>query len=95
MDYVGVIIGPDMIARDGIVRTDATQRSKMDQSIKGYKSWLKRDKEGAHHMADLVIKNTYRTLMTRGMKGCYLYFTDDETANYFKNDQKSINIDSE
>lgn len=92
VDYVGVIIGPDMIARDGIVRTDAAQRSKMDQSIKGYKSWLKRDKEGAHHMADLVIKNTYRTLMTRGMKGCYLYFTDEATANYFKKMIKSQSI---
>ncbi|MCQ9137017.1 DNA/RNA helicase domain-containing protein, partial [Streptomyces hilarionis] len=28
-------------------------------------------------------KNTYRTLMTRGMKGCYLYCTDQETAQYF------------
>jgi DUF2075 family protein len=33
---------------------------------------------------DLIIKNTYRTLMTRGMKGCYLYCTDQETADYFR-----------
>ena len=31
-----------------------------------------------------IIKNTYRTLMTRGMKGCYVYFTDKETEKYFK-----------
>ncbi|MNJ77629.1 hypothetical protein D3C77_751720 [compost metagenome] len=31
---------------------------------------------------DLIIKNTYRTLMTRGMKGCYVYSTDPETAEY-------------
>ena len=36
-------------------------------------------------MIDLVIKNTYRTLMTRGMKGCYVYFVDEETREYFKN----------
>jgi len=35
-------------------------------------------------MLDLVIKNTYRTLMTRGMKGCYVYFVDKETGEYFK-----------
>lgn len=34
--------------------------------------------------ADLIIKNTYRTLMTRGMKGCYVYFTDSETREYFR-----------
>ena len=43
LDYVGVIIGPDMI-----------------------------------------IKNTYRTLMTRGMKGCYIYSVDPETQRYFE-----------
>ncbi|MBL4675023.1 MAG: DUF2075 domain-containing protein [Mucilaginibacter sp.] len=34
---------------------------------------------------DQIIKNTYRTLMPRGMKGCYLYCTDQETQNYFRN----------
>jgi DUF2075 family protein len=33
----------------------------------------------AARKADLIIKNTYRTLMTRGMKGCYVYFTDKAT----------------
>jgi hypothetical protein len=34
--------------------------------------------------ADLIIKATYRTLMTRGMKGCYVYCTDQETGEYFR-----------
>ena len=34
--------------------------------------------------ADEIIKNTYRTLMTRGMKGCYIYCTDQKLADYFK-----------
>lgn len=33
--------------------------------------------------ADAIIKNTYRTLMTRGMKGCFVYFTDPATAAHF------------
>lgn len=33
---------------------------------------------------DKIIKNTYRTLMTRGIKGCYIYATDEETREYFK-----------
>ena len=40
--------------------------------------------EKANRKAEAIIKNTYRTLMTRGMKGCYVYFTDKETAEYFK-----------
>ena len=31
-----------------------------------------------------IIKNTYRTLMTRGMKGCYVYCTDTALAEYLK-----------
>ena len=34
--------------------------------------------------ADEIIKNTYRTLMTRGMKGCYVYCTDSQLSDYFK-----------
>ena len=33
---------------------------------------------------DLIIKNTYRALMTRGTKGCYVYFADKETEKYFR-----------
>ena len=32
--------------------------------------------------ADEIIKNTYRTLMTRGMKGCYVYCTDKKLNSY-------------
>lgn len=84
VDYIGVIIGPDFIIRDGQVITDACQRSSMDQTIKGYKTRKKKDPTGTTTLADRIIKNTYRTLMTRGLKGCYLYCTDPETAEYFK-----------
>lgn len=85
LDYVGVIIGPDLIVRDGKVITDGQKRAKTDQSIKGFKGLLKSNKEKALRDADMIIKNTYRTLMTRGMKGCYLYCTDKETRDYFRN----------
>lgn len=84
LDYVGVIIGPDLIVRDGLIITDASKRAGSDQSVKGYKSRLKANKEEALKEADFIIKNTYRTLMTRGMKGCYVYCTDEETREYFK-----------
>jgi len=84
LDYVGVIVGPDFVVRNGEVLTDAFKRSNMDQSIKGFKGGLKTDQEKNLAMADAVIKNTYKTLMTRGMKGCYVYFTDDETRAHFQ-----------
>jgi DUF2075 family protein len=31
-----------------------------------------------------LVKNTYRVLLTRGMKGCYVYFMDDETRKFFE-----------
>lgn len=84
VDYVGVIVGPDLIVRDGKVITVPEKRAKTDASLKGYKSSSKIDLEGAYLKADKIIKNTYRTLMTRGMKGCYVYFVDKETKEYFK-----------
>ncbi|WP_051234301.1 S24 family peptidase [Halomonas halocynthiae] len=44
---------------------------------------LKEQPEHARALADQIIKNTYRTLMTRGQKGCYVYATDSETREYF------------
>lgn len=84
LDYVGVIIGPDLIVRNGIIITDSSKRATSDLSIKGLKAKLKESPKEAKSLADMIIKNTYRTLMTRGMKGCYVYCTDPETQDYFK-----------
>lgn len=84
LDYVGVIIGLDFVVRNGIAVTDGLKRARADQSLKGFKSKLKTDPTTARKEADLIIKNTYRTLMTRGMKGCFLYSVDQETREYFK-----------
>ncbi|MFH1369126.1 MAG: DNA/RNA helicase domain-containing protein [Elusimicrobiota bacterium] len=84
LDYVGVIVGSDLIVREGKVITDPNKRAKTDASLKGYKKALKSNPEDANKKADLLIRNTYRTLMTRAMKGCYVYFIDKETERYFK-----------
>ena len=83
-DYVGVIIGDDMRYENGEIVTDYSKRAKTDQSMKGIKGLAKDDPEKASQLADEIIKNTYRTLMTRGMKGCYVYCTDSELAAYLK-----------
>lgn len=84
VDYIGVIIGEDLIVRDGIVLVDPSKRDANDTTVRGYKSLLKSNPLHTKEMLRNIIKNTYRTLMTRGMKGCYIYCVDKETNEYFK-----------
>jgi len=83
-DYVGVIIGDDMRFENGHIVTDFTKRAKTDQSLKGIKKLYRESPSEAMSRADEIIKNTYRTLMTRGMKGCYIYCTDRKLSEYLK-----------
>lgn len=83
-DYVGVIIGDDMRYENGEIITDYSKRAKTDQSMKGIKGIAKNNPQEANRLADEIIKNTYRTLMTRGMKGCYVYCTDSKLSEYLK-----------
>ncbi len=74
-NYVGVIIGKDLIYRDGVVKTDQTAISKDDKT-----SGIRTCKDKA--VADKLIRNTYRVLMTRGLKGCFVYCEDKALSNY-------------
>jgi Uncharacterized conserved protein len=79
-DYVGVIIGHDM-AYDPITKkviTDYQKRSKDDKSLNGL------GKLSDKSIADKIIRDTYKVLLTRGQKGCYVYCEDKALASYFK-----------
>lgn len=91
VDYIGVIVGPDIIVRDGKVITNPRERANTDKSIHGWKKLLMDYPVDTKRRLDSIIKNTYRTLMTRGTKGCYVFFTDDETKRYF---MSRLNINS-
>lgn len=84
VDYIGVIVGTDLIVRDSKVVTVPEERAGTDKSIHGWKKMMDEDPEGTKKRLDAIIKNTYRALMTRGTKGCYVYFVDKETGEYFK-----------
>ena len=71
-DYIGVIIGKDLV-----YRSDKGWVGLKEESCD---TMVKRSKD---KFVDLV-KNTYRVLLTRGMKGCYVYFLDDETRKFFE-----------
>ncbi|MGZ5227962.1 MAG: DNA/RNA helicase domain-containing protein, partial [Burkholderiales bacterium] len=70
-DYAGVIWGPDLVYRkdEGWV---GVKTASFDRTVKTAQP---------EYFIDLV-KNTYRVLLTRGMKGCYVFFTDEETRRF-------------
>ena len=83
-DYVGVIIGPDLVGDGDSLRTDPFARARTDQSLKGFKRDYQLDPEAALHRADRLIRNTYMTLMSRGMSGCYVFCTDEGARDYLR-----------
>lgn len=94
-DYVGVIIGDDMRYEDGHIVTDVTKRAKTDRSVNGIKGKIKDKSLEVRQLAEKeaaeIIKNTYRTLMTRGMKGCYVFCTDKKLRDYLRRASNKIN----
>lgn len=84
MDYVGVILGKDLLVRNGKIITNPAMRASDDKTVRGFKKLMKENPEQAAALTGNIIKNTYRTLMTRGMKGCYIYSIDPETRTYFE-----------
>lgn len=75
-DYVGVIVGDDLKYDTNEDRYVVEWSSYKD--VKG-KQGLKNNPE----KLTKLVQNIYKVLMTRGMKGCYVYFTNKETEKYF------------
>ena len=77
-DYVGVLIGKDLTydPASGRIVTNKLAISRDDNSsgIRG----------ASDEQARRLILNTYKTLLTRGQKGCYVYCEDDALRNYLK-----------
>ena len=84
-DYIGVIIGTDLKYENGKVVTYLENNASTDKtSLVHTKALYKKDPEKAKKIADKIIKNTYKVLMTRGLKGCYVYCEDKPLAEYIK-----------
>ena len=77
-DYVGIFIGKDLRYDNatGKVITDKTMISKDDKSS-GIRT-------SSNEVAETLIKNTYKTLLTRGQKGCYIFCEDEDLSEYIK-----------
>jgi uncharacterized protein len=72
-DYIGVIFGEDLVY-------DFDKQQWIGHIEKSSDSVVKRSKK---RFLDLI-KNTYRVLLSRGMKGCYVYFMDKDTERFIK-----------
>ena len=77
-DYAGVIVGTDLVYRSG--------RGWVANAAESRDTVVTR---AGDQFIDLV-KNTYRVLLTRGMKGCFVYFIDKETEAFFRSRIESI-----
>lgn len=77
-DYCGIIIGNDLRYENGHVITDQTKAAKSDRS-----SGIRTCKNSK--LADKLIRNTYKTLLSRGQKGCFIYCEDKPLGDYIKN----------
>ena len=76
-DYAGVIIGNDLKydVQTGRIITD---KSACKDPV------LSRNVREATMTFDDYVRNIYRVLMSRGMRGCYLYICDENLRNYMK-----------
>ncbi len=83
-EYIGVIIGDDLRYENGEVVADYKARAKTDASLTGLKTDCRKGDATALEKADRIIRNTYRTLLSRAMKGCYVFCTDKALSGYLK-----------
>ena len=71
-DYVGVIVGPDLVYRP--------REGWVGRKEHSHDGGLKRGTD-PETFTELV-KNTYRVLLSRGLKGCYVHFMDEQTRDF-------------
>ena len=74
-DWNGVIIGPDLVVRDG--EWVARRSENKDPDFKSAKK-VSDDEFGA------LVRNVYKVLLTRGMIGTLIYSTDAETREFLR-----------
>ena len=83
-EYVGLIVGDDLLYRDGKVITDYSKHpSGSGEFRRPHKR--KPDPEDLE-IIDRIIRNTYKVLFTRGQKGLYLYVMDKDLREYLRSE---------
>lgn len=76
IEYCGVIIGKDMYYDNGQIQFDKNKNAKSDRA-----SGIRNADD---ELAKRLIRNTYNVLLTRGVKGTYVYCQDEKLRDYLK-----------
>jgi len=76
VDTIGVIIGPDLVLRDGQLLANPSARARSDKSLSGWRAAISTQPAETEERVSRLIRNTYRTLMSRGMKSCWVFACD-------------------
>lgn len=82
--YAGVVIGPDLVFDGEKLVTNPNTHPGQDRALHGHKKLSREDPVNGPKKIDSIIKNTYRVLLTRGMKGCYVYCCDPKLQERMK-----------
>ncbi len=87
-DYIGLIWGRDFVIRNGKWQLgDGCEDNIGSPSIKRIIIEAKAGDILKQKLAFKLLRNRYRIFLTRGMKGTFIFFEDDETRD-FVNKQK-------
>ena len=78
--YVGLLWLSDLRAKDGQLAPDI--RHVHETQLKQSKAAARRGDAGAAERLDVAVKQAYRILLTRGLKGIYLWFEDEATRRH-------------
>lgn len=73
LNYAGVIIGLELYMEDGLIKYNGDH----------YKDTIAKDLTLSDDEMKEYIINIYKTLLTRGIYGTYIYICDDELREYF------------
>jgi uncharacterized protein len=82
-DYVGVVFGNDLVYRP--------RRGWIGRREYSHDNGLKRGLNEEEFTK--LVKHTYRVLLSRGLKGCYVHFTDDKTRDFVESRIDRLGLD--
>jgi uncharacterized protein len=77
-DYIGVIFGNDLVWRGDSWHDNLAEHTKTDLRFYSCGAYARRGR------ARICLQNIYRVLLTRGRKGCFVFFQDRETRGHFE-----------
>lgn len=82
VETIGVIIDPNLVYSDGQLKVNPAARARSNKRLGGWKQAIKTDPEGTKEHVSRLIRNTYRSLMSRGMRSCWVFACDEGLRHY-------------